>query len=107
MAARAYAPAGPVLRVPTGDGSTVAVQRGDGPDGPRLFLLLNDRYLGTDWVDASPLGVSDPVPVDTGSFAAAYGDGNGGAVTVTFTWTGRGFRPDRIAPGHCQTADRC
>jgi len=107
MVARGYTPAGPVVRVPTGDGSVVSVQRGDGADGPRLFLLLNDRYLGTDWVDPSPLGLSDPVPAGPGRFAAAYGDGNGGSVTVIFEWRGNGFRPDRIAPGHCRTADRC
>jgi hypothetical protein len=107
MARRGYTPTGPVEPVPLGDGGALYVQRGDGDDGQRLFVVVNDRLLGTDWVDASPMGVSNPRAIGSGQFIASYPDGDGGVVPVVFSWTGGRLRPDRIAPGHCQANTGC
>ena len=108
MAARRYSPSGPVVNVPTGDGSVLSVQRAVGADGQRLFILLNGAYLGTDWQDASPMGVSNPVMVGEGQFSATYGNYEGEPpVTVIFRWNGQSLRPSTIAPGHCQPNTGC
>ena len=107
MARRGYVPSGPVEPVSLGDSGVLYVQRGDGSDGQRLFLIVNDTFLGTDWVDASPMGVSNPRASGPGQFVASYTDASGGSVPVVFLWTGGRLRPDRIAPGHCQPNTGC
>jgi hypothetical protein len=107
MARRGYVPSGPVEPVSLGDGDVLHVQRGDGDDGQRLFLIVNDTLLGTDWVDASPMGVSNPRAIGPGHFVASYTDASGGSVPVVFSWVGGRLRPDRIAPGHCQPNTGC
>jgi serine/threonine-protein kinase len=107
MASRGYAPSGPVVNVPAG-GSLVSVQRGDGADGQRLFIAVDGAYLGTDWVDASPMGVSNPRVVGQGQFSATYTNYDGQPpVTVTFTWNGSRLSPNAVAPGHCQPNTGC
>jgi serine/threonine-protein kinase len=107
MARRGYGPSGPVEPVSLGDSGVLYVQRGDGSDGQRLFIVVNDTFLGTDWVDASPMGVSNPRASGPGQFVATYTDASGGAMPVVFSWSGGRLRPDRIAPGHCQPNTGC
>jgi hypothetical protein len=107
MASRGYAPSGPTVNVPAG-GSVVSVQRGDGADGQRLFIAVDGAYLGTDWVDASPMGVANPRVVGQGQFSAAYTNYDGQPpVSVTFTWNGSRLSPNAVAPGHCQPNTGC
>jgi hypothetical protein len=108
MASRGYAPSGPVVNVPAGGGSVLSVQRGDGADGQRLFILVDGAYLGTDWQDASPMGVSNPSAVGRGQFSATYGNYQGEPpVRVTFTWNGGRLSPNATAPGHCLPNTGC
>lgn len=107
MASRGYTPSGPVEPVPVSGSGVLYVQRGRGTDGHRLFITLNDRFLGTDWQDASPMGVSNPRAIGPGQFVVSYADGAGGAVPVVFTWNGGTLQPDRIAPGHCLPTTGC
>jgi hypothetical protein len=107
MARRGYAPSGPVEPVSLGESGVLYVQRGDGTDGQRLFLVVNDTFLGTDWVDASPMGISNPRASGPGQFIASYTDASGASVPVMFSWTEGRLRPDRIAPGHCQPNTGC
>jgi eukaryotic-like serine/threonine-protein kinase len=107
MARYGHTPLGPVEPVPLDRNNVLYVQRGQGADGQRLFIALNDRFLGTDWEDASPMGVSNPQAIAPGQFVASYADGAGGVVPVVFTWNGGRLRPDRTAPGHCQPTTGC
>lgn len=83
-------------------GGTLSVQRGDSSDGQLLFIFLNDRFLGFDWPETSAniIGVN---AVGPNQFSATYADPNapGAAVTVLYTLTSAGLKPDRVAPGHC------
>lgn len=106
MQQRRYVPSGPVEPVPINSDAVLYVQRGDGPDGQRLFIFLNDRFLGTDWQDASP-AVSNPRSIGPGQFAVSYADGDGGSVPVIFQWNGGGISPNRTAPGHCLPTTGC
>jgi hypothetical protein len=107
MASRGYTPSGPVVTIPAG-GSIVSVQRGDGADGQRLFIAVDGGYLGTDWEDDSPMGVSNPSVVGQGQFSATYANDEGRPpVTVTFTWNGSRLTPNAVAPGHCQPNTGC
>ena len=107
MLRRGYLPSGPVVPVPLARNAVMYVQRGDGADGQRLFIFVNDRFIGTDWEDASPDGVSNARSVGTGQFAATYSQDNGPPVTVTFTLTDDGLQPSAVAPGHCLPGRRC
>ncbi|MGD9891232.1 MAG: serine/threonine-protein kinase [Dehalococcoidia bacterium] len=102
-----YLPSGPVVPVPLGRNAVMYVQRGDGSDGQRLFIFINDRFIGTDWEDASPEGVSNARAVGTGRFAADYEQDDGPPVTVVFTLTEDGLEPNAVAPGHCEPGRRC
>jgi serine/threonine protein kinase len=107
MLRRGYLPSGPVVPVPLARNAVMYVQRGDGADGQRLFIFVNDRFIGTDWEDASPDGVSNARAVGTGQFAATYSQDNGPPVTITFTLTEDGLQPNAVAPGHCEPGRRC
>jgi hypothetical protein len=107
MSRQGYAPSGPVVPVPANGNATLYIQRGEGADGQRLFVFLNDRYVGTDWEDASPMGISDPQATGRGEFVAHYTDSEGRLMPVTFRWQGNRLRPDGIAPGHCQPTTGC
>ena len=112
MASRGFTPSGPVLQVPAGrGGETLYVQKGICPAANNLcqmlFIYLDDRFLGTDWMDPS-LSILDVSSVGPGQFSATYANYVQGdppccpsqpPVRVTFTWNGSSLRPDTCAPG--------
>ncbi len=107
MSRRGYTPSGPVVPVSLSRNAVMYVQRGDGDDGQRLFIVVNDTFIGTDWEDASPEGVSNARAIGPGRFLVTYAREDGLPVPVVFTWDGDRLMPSTIAPGHCLPTTGC
>lgn len=84
MEGEGYTPVGRVVQSPpTSDGDVVSAQRavcsGAGNDGcQKVFILWNDRYLGTDWSENSRriLDVGTPGPGQISVTYAAWAAGD-------------------------------
>lgn len=107
MSRRGYTPSGPVVPVSLSRNAVMYVQRGDGDDGQRLFIVVNDTFIGTDWENASPDGVSNARAIGPGRFLVTYAREDGLPVPVVFTWDGDRLMPSSIAPGHCLPTTGC
>jgi serine/threonine-protein kinase len=114
MASRGYEPDGPVVSLrATPGGGTLSVQRAlcsGSADGhcQIAFILLDDRFLGTDTADPS-LGISDIQAAGPGRFIITYVNYAQNdplccpslpPVAVTYTWNGRQLIPNGTPPGH-------
>jgi serine/threonine-protein kinase len=113
MNSRGYVPDGNVVRVrATEAGGVLAVQKGICKDSATgrcqlLFIYLDERFLGTDTLNASA-GISDIRAAGTGRFSASYANyapNDPGCcpsrppVTITYTWDGTKLTPDGTPPG--------
>jgi hypothetical protein len=107
-------PDGQVVQVRAADaGGTLSIQRGICSGGATgrcqlAFILLDDRFLGTDTLNPSA-SIKQIEAAGTGRFVITYAnyapDDPGCCpslpdVDVTYTWTGTRLQPDKVPPGH-------
>lgn len=114
MEARGFVPDGQVVQVrATDSGGTLSIQRGVCSGGASgrcqlAFILLDDRFLGTDTLNPSA-GIKQIQATGTGRFVITYANyaaNDPGCcpslpdVDVTYTWTGSRLEPNAVPPGH-------
>jgi hypothetical protein len=88
------------VQVAATGGGTLSVQQGSCGDGCfRLFVFLDDRFLGWDWPEPSTAPVT-VAPGGASRFIATYAN-DSFLTPVTFTWNGNRLTPNGTPPGHC------